>query len=420
MKIRIQQATISDKNSPFHQKKKNIVIQNGKITDITDKNVQADKVIDAEGMFLSQGWLDLGTFVGDPGLEQKEDLTTVAKAAAAGGFTELALLPNTVPCVQTKNGVAYVLRGNDSRLVQLHPLASITHDNRGEELTEMIDLHTAGAVGFTDGLRTVWHTDIMVKSLQYVQKFNGLLVNHPEDIWLSKFGQMHEGPNSTRLGLRGIPRLAEEVAIKRDLELLAYAGGRLHFSKLSSGGSIDLVRNARKKGLDVTCDVTTYQALLDDSVLFDFDTNYKVNPPLREKQDQDAILKGLKDGTIDILTSGHVPQDDESKVLEFDLADFGIINLQTVASQLSSLAKQVDMHELLAKVTINPRQLLGLDLPTIDVEQKANLTLFDPNATWTFSGDENKSKSKNSPWLGKELKGRAVAVFNNSKNVLNV
>lgn len=420
MKIRIQQATISDKNSPFHQKKKNIVIQNGKITDITDKNVQADRVIDAEGMFLSQGWFDLGTFVGDPGLEQKEDLSSVAKAAAAGGFTELALLPNTVPCVQTKNGVAYVLRGNDSRLVQLHPLASITHDNRGEELTEMIDLHTAGAVGFTDGLKTVWHTDIMVKSLQYVQKFNGLLINHPEDIWLSKFGQMHEGPNSTRLGLRGIPRLAEEVAIKRDLELLAYAGGRLHFSKLSSGGAIDLVRNARKKGLNVTCDVTTYQALLDDSVLFDFDTNYKVNPPLREKQDQDALIKGLKDGTIDILTSGHVPQDDESKVLEFDLADFGVINVQTVAAQLAALAKQVDVHDLLEKVTLNPRQLLGLDLPTIDVEQKANLTLFDPHAIWTFSADDNESKSKNSPWLGKELKGRAVAVFNNAKNFMNV
>jgi dihydroorotase len=419
MKIRIQSATISDKNSPFHKKKKNIIIQTGRIVDITDKNISADKVIDADGMILSAGWIDLGTYAGDPGYEHKEDLASVVKAAAAGGFTEIVLLPNTTPSVQTKNGVSYALRGNETRLVQIHSMASVTRDNLGEELTEMIDLHTAGAIAFTDGLKTVWHTDILVKSLQYLQKFDGLLVNHPEDIWLSKFGQMHEGPNGTRLGLKGIPRLAEEVSLGRDLELLGYAGGRLHFSKLSSGKSVDLIRAAKKKGLNVTCDITSYQPLLDDGLLFEFDTNYKVNPPLREKEDNDALIKGLKDGTIDIICSGHLPQDEESKMLEFDLAEFGMINLQTFAAQVASLSRSVGLDDLIEKVTANPRQLLHLEQPVIDVDAKANLTLFDPNADWKFDAGVNLSRSKNSPWLGHELKGKAVAVFNNSKQLVD-
>ncbi len=416
MKILIQSATIIDKGSSFHKKKKNVVINNGRIAEIGDKNYSADKVIDAEGMFLSVGWFDLGAYVGDPGLEHKEDLASLAKAAAAGGFTDVAVLPNTYPTVQTKNEVSYITQGNDNRLVQIHALASVTKNNKGEELTEMIDLHESGAVGFTDGLKSVWHTDIFLKSLQYLQKFDGLLIDHPEDNWLSMFGQMHEGINSTMLGLKGMPRIAEEIAVSKNLELLTYAGGRLHFAKVSTAKTIDLIKAARKKGLNVSCDITGYQALLDDSLLMDFDTNYKVSPPLREKSDNEALIKALKEGTIDVLVSGHVPQDDESKFLEFDLADFGMINLQTFASQLSSLSKSVDMEDLLEKITTAPRKLLKLEIPKIEVDEKACLTLFDPNAEWTFDKGTNYSKSKNSPWLDKSLKGRAVAVFNNGKS----
>jgi dihydroorotase len=414
MKILIQNAEILDPNSPFHQKEKNVLINNGRIAEIGDKNYSADKVVKADGMKLSTGWFDLGTYTGDPGLEHKEDLESVSKAAAAGGFTEIAVLPNTSPSVQTKNEVSYITRGNDTRLVKIHAMAAVTKNNKGEELTEMIDLHEAGAIAFTDGLKPIWHTDILLKALQYLQKFNGVLIDHPEDIWLNMFGQMHEGINSTMLGLKGMPRIAEDIMVNRNLELLGYAGGRLHMARLSSGKAIDLIRTAKKK-LNVSCDIAAYQPLLDDSYLADFDTNYKVNPPLREKVDNDALIKALKDGTIDIICSGHIPHEDESKELEFDLADFGIINLQTFGSNLVSLSRSVEWSVLLEKVTVNPRKLLNLEIPRIDVEEKANLTLFDPNRSWTMDEKTNLSKSKNSPWYGKEVTGKVVAVFNNNK-----
>lgn len=415
MKILIQSPKIISPGSAHHLKKKNVLIANGKVAEIGEKNFSADRSIDADGMFLSMGWFDLGCFVGDPGFEQKEDLLSLSKAAAAGGFTEVAVLPNTQPSIQTKNEIAYVTQHNATRLVRIHALAHVTKGGKGEELTEMIDLHMAGAIAFTDGLKPVWHTDLFLKALQYLQKFDGLLVDHPEDIWLNLFGQMHEGEMSTTLGLKGMPRIAEEVAARKNLELLGYAGGRLHFSRLSTGKSIEMVRTAKKKGLHISCDVAAYQPLMDDGYLADFDTHYKLNPPLRERVDNEAIIKGLSDGTIDVLVSGHLPQDDEGKQVEFDHAEFGLINLQTFASQVASLAKSVDVEDLIHKVTVAPRQILKLDVPVIEEDTKANLTLFDPNAEWTFDGTSNLSKSKNSPWLGSVLKGKAVAVFNNGK-----
>ena len=418
MKILIQSATLSDPQSPYHRQKKNVLIEQGHIAAINSpgsKKPAAAKVLPAEGMILSAGWIDLGTFVGDPGLEHKEDLASATQAAAAGGFTGLATLPNTAPCVQSKNEVNYLTKGNGGRLVQVYPMASVTLNNAGEDLTEMIDLHAAGAVAFTDGLKTIWNTDILLKALQYLRKFDGLLINHPEDIWLTRFGQMNEGVNSTRLGLKGMPKLAEEVAIRRDLELLQYAGGRLHFSRISSARAIDMIRQAKKKKLTVSCDITSYQALVDDSTLHDFDTNYKVKPPLREKADMEALIEGLKDGTVDVLTTGHLPQDAESKMTEFDQADFGLINLQTFAAHLAALSQWVDVHKLLEKVTCAPRRLLQLPQPLLQVGEPANLTLFNPAEEWVFTEAQNVSKSSNSPWLDAPLTGKAKAVFNNSK-----
>lgn len=415
MKILIQSPQILDSSSPFHQKEKNVLINNGKIEQIGDKNFSADRVIKAEGMLLSPGWFDLGTFIGDPGLEHREDLASAAKVAVAGGFTELAMLPNTVPSVQTKNEISYITRFNENRLLQIHAMASVTKNNKGEELTEMIDLHEAGAVAFTDGLKPIWHTDIVLKALQYLQKFNGVLIDHPEDTWLNLFGQMHEGVNSTRLGLKGMPRIAEEIVINKHIELLNYAGGKLHLSKISTAKSVELVKAGKKK-LKLSCDITAYQPLYDDSYLADFDTNYKVSPPLREKADNEALIRGLKDGTIDVICSGHLPHDDESKNLEFDLAEFGILNLQTFGAHLAVLSKSVDWATLLEKVTTGPRQVLGMEIPKIDEGVKANLTLFDPDKSWVLDERTNLSKSRNSPWFGKELKGKAVAVFNNSRH----
>jgi dihydroorotase len=415
MKILIQAPQILDPQSPFHKKEKNILLNNGRIAEIGDKNYSADKVIKAEGMMLSVGWFDLGTFVGDPGLEHKEDLESVAKAASAGGFTEIAVLPNTVPSVQTKNEISYITQGNDNRLVRIHPLASVTRNNKGEELTEMIDLHEAGAAGFTDGLKPLWQTDILLKSLQYLQKFDGVLIDHPEDTWLNLFGQMHEGVNSTRLGLKGMPRIAEEIAVSKHLDLLNYAGGRLHLSRISTAKALDLIRAAKKK-MKLTCDIASYQPLFDDSMLSNFDTNYKVTPPLRERADNDALIRGLKDGTIDVICSGHQPHDEESKDLEFDLAEFGIINLQTFAATLAQLARSVEWDVLVEKVTIGPRNVLGMEVPKIAEDEKANLTLFDPGARWVLNEKSNFSRAKNSPWFGKELTGKTIAVFNNNRS----
>lgn len=415
MKILLQSPRILHKGSPFHNKEKNVLLQNGRIVEIGDKNYSADRVIKAEGMILSAGWFDLGAYSGDPGLEHKEDLESLCKAAAAGGFTEVAVLPNTYPVVQSKNEVSYITRNNDSRLVQVHAMAAVTKNNKGEELTEMIDLHEAGAIAFTDGLKPVWHTDVFYKALQYLQKFKGVLIDHAEDQWLNMFGQMHEGLQSTLLGMKGMPRIAEEIAIRKNIELLGYAGGSLHLARISTARSVEMIRSAKKK-YQLTCDIAAYQALFTDEYLKDFDTNYKVNPPLRERADNDALIKGLKDGTIDIICSGHLPQDEESKNLEFDLADVGIINLQTVGANLVAIAEEVDWEELIDKVTINPRILLQQDLPKVEPEAKANLTLFDPAKTWNLDERTNFSKGKNSPWFNTRIIGKAVAVFNNGKS----
>ena len=415
MKILIQSPQILDSNSSFHQQEKNVLINNGRIAAIGDKNYSADKVIKAEGMKLSIGWFDLGTFIGDPGLEHKEDLVSGTKAAAAGGFTEIAILPNTNPSVQSKNEITYLTRNNESRLVQVHSMASVTRNNKGEELTEMIDLHQAGAVAFTDGLKPIWHTDILLKALQYLQRFDGVLIDHPEDNWLNMFGQMHEGVNSTKLGLKGMPRIAEEIVVSKNIDLINYAGGRLHFSRISTARTVELLKAAKRK-LRISCDVAAYQPLMDDSLLANFDSNFKVNPPLRERADNDAIIKGIKDGTIDVLCSGHVPHDQESKDLEFDLADFGIINLQTFGSNLTALSRAIEWDVLIDKVTVGPREVLKMEIPSIEEDTKANLTLFDPQRKWTFNETSNYSKSRNSPWFGRELTGKAVAVFNNGRH----
>ena len=416
MKVLLQSPLILDKRSPFHKKKRNVLLVNGKIADIGEKNFSADRVVEAEGMILSPGWFDIGTMVGEPGYEHKEDIDSLSRAAAAGGFTSLAVYPNTNPAIQTKSDITHLTRKNESKLVQIFPIASVTRDNKGVDLTEMLDLNNAGAIAFSDGLKSITNTDIFLKALQYVKKFDGLVIDHAQDAWLDLFGQMNESPVSASLGLKGMPKLSEEVAASRNIKLLAYSESRLHLARVSAPRVLDLVRTAKKKGMNLTCEITAFQALLNDSLLTEFDTNYKVNPPLREKADNDGLIKGLKDGLIDIICSGHTPQDEESKVVEFDHAEFGIINLQTVASQLVLLSKEIEWEDLLEKISINPAALMQAELPVIEPDAKANLTLLDPECEWKFDERSNFSKSKNSPWLGQKLTGKVRAVFNNNKH----
>ena len=419
MEILIKSVEIIDRPSELHNKRRNILIKNGIITEITTRSISAAKVIDARNLKLSIGWCDMRSHFCDPGLEAKEDLMSGRLAAAHGGFTDVLVQPNTSPVIASKNEISYLRSGNQNSLTQIHVIGAVTKDTKGVELTEMIDLHHAGAVAFSDGIEPLWHTDVFGKVLQYLQKFDGLLINRAEDKMLSAFGHMNEGLQSTMLGIPGIPELSEELMVARDLALLEYYGGRLHFANISSEVSLAMIKAAKKKGLKVTCDVAAHQLLLDDSQLSNFDTNYKVNPPLRGPKTIKALINGLKDGTIDVLVSDHRPEDEEGKKLEFDLAAFGMLGIQDLGSMLQEISKQIDIDVLIEKITYQPRRLLGLEMPAIRKGQRAVLTLFDPSKKWFFDENSNQSKSRNSPNFGKELSGKAVAVFNNGKVLLD-
>ncbi len=415
MEILIKSVQIVDRSSEFHNKRRNVLVRNGIISDITTRNKNASKTIQADNLILSTGWCDMRAHFCDPGNEAKEDLASGRNAALAGGFTDVVLQPNTCPVVASKNEVSYLRAANQYSLTQLHVLGAVTRDTQGTELTEMIDLHRAGAVAFSDGIEPLWHTDVFGKALQYLQKFDGLLINRAEDKMLSAFGHMNEGVQSTLLGIPGIPKLSEEVMVARDLALLEYYNGRLHFANVSSPKSLSMIKAAKRKGLAVSCDVAVHQLLLDDSHLVDFDTNYKVNPPLRGKKTIRALIKGVGDGAIDVLVSDHRPEDDEGKKLEFDLASFGMLGIQEMGSLIQELSKKIPLELLLEKITSNPRQLLGLEMPVIEPGKPAVLTLFDPQKKWQFNESTNQSKSRNSPYFGKTLTGKAVGVFNNGK-----
>jgi dihydroorotase len=422
MRLLIHSAEIVDAGSPFQGQKVDLLIENGQIREIAATiDQQADQVIDADGLHVSVGWMDMRVSAKDPGQEYKEDLASVSRAAAAGGFTEIAVLPDTHPSVQTKEAVLYQRKAVAGGPVRILPIASVTLKNEGKELAEMIDLYHAGAVAFSDGEKPIWHTDIFVKTLQYLQPWGGLLINRPEDTLLTRFGTMNEGLSSTMLGLKGMPRLAEEMMIVRDLQLLEYvmvAGHQevaLHFSLISAAGSVALIREAKRKGLPISCDIAAHQIAFDDTALADFDTNLKVNPPFRSQSDIAALWEGLSDGTIDVVVSDHNPQDEESKKLEFDLAAFGIIGLETAFAVINTHNPGLPLGRLIEKWTVQPRRVLRQLQPRIAEGLPANLTLFDTRTEWIFTEADIRSKSRNTPFVGKKLKGRPVATLYNGQ-----
>ena len=420
MSILLKSARILNPGSSYHNQKLNILISDaGVIKSIGKDTPKAAKVIETKNLMVSIGWFDMRANFNDPGLEHKEDLVTGLKAAAAGGFTGVSLLPNTLPCIESKNEVSYLKSKNSESVTQIYPLGAVTKGCKGEDFTEILDMHAAGAVAFTDGENPIWNTDILLKTLQYLQKINGLLINKPEDKYLTAFGTMNEGITSTFLGLKGMPGLAEEIMVKRDIELLKYAGGRIHFSNISTAYAIQQIAKAKKNGLNVTCDVAAHNLIFDDTLLSDYDTNYKVNPPLRGKRDVKALEKGITGSDIDVIVSSHTPQDEESKKLEFDHADFGMLGLQTFFPIIVKKLNGNDISDLLEKFTVNPRVILNLPVPTIIEGKKADLTIFDPDLEWTYNSDTNYSKSVNSPWLGQTLKGAVLGVLNNGRSFFN-
>lgn len=413
MKRLIRNAQIIDPASPHHENAVDLFIVDGLIQKIgAPLSEDADEVIDAKGAYLSPGWLDIGAQTGDPGLEHREDLEHVAAAAAVGGYTGLACFPNTQPTVHSKSEVRYILQQTKDELVEFFPIGAVSHDAAGKEITEMLDMRAAGAVAFSDGKQPVDHSGLMLRALLYAKAFDGVILNHPHDSHIIPGGQMHEGSVSTQLGLKGIPTLSETLMVQRDLDLLAYSGSRLHLYNISSAESVDLVRKAKARGLAVSCSVPVINLLFTDEDLEDFDSNLKVLPPLRTRKDRDALIVGLEDGTIDVITSSHTPLEVEAKQLEFPYAKFGVIGLETAFSvAITALQGKLSLEQLLGKITVGPRQILGLPVNSIAEGSTANLTLFNPEMRWTPTRADIRSKSKNTPFVGRELRGKALAVF---------
>ena len=415
MIVLIRAAKVVDPNSKYNNKVVDILIEKGIIQDI-GKNLTVPKdadIIEEKGLHVSPGLFDLHVNFGDPGFEWKEDMQTGMLAAAKGGFTGVLCMPSTLPVIDTKSQVEYIQKMSTGNVVNVHPAGSITKNLKGQELTEMFDMNRSGALAFTDDKNSIQHAGVMKLALLYAKNFGGIIMNQANDKSISKDGQMNEGVTSTLLGLKGIPSLAEDLMIARDIKLAEYTEGRLHFSCISTSSSVELIRAAKKQGLKITADVAIHNLVLDETVCKGFDTRNKVNPALRTQKDIKALLIGLKDGTIDAICTDHTPQDIEHKKIEFDNAEFGMIGLQTAFSLACQLEQEIGLEGIIDKMAINPRKILGIEAPEVNIEKAANLCLFNPSTEWTLEEKDIVSKSKNTPFVGKTLKGKIVGVVNN-------
>ncbi|EAZ80242.1 dihydroorotase [Algoriphagus machipongonensis] len=387
------------------QKPQDYVFHKGKLELASSDDLPSNlETIDCSQMLASKGWVDLRCGVGEPGLEYKETIDSLCQTLIGSGFTAAVILPNTEPVIQSKNDVDFLINRSKKYSVDLFAQGAVTKNTDGENLTEILDMHhQSGVKIFGDGTKPLSNGDRYMKILQYLQKFDGVLFDHAYDPLLSIFGQMHEGDNSTMLGMKGIPSLAEEVAIQRNIEILKYTGGKVHFQTISSAKAVSLIRQAKEEGLNVTCDVSIYQLLFTDNDLMDFDPNYKVKPPFRSELDKQALLEGVKDHTIDAIVSNHQPQDYDSKFMEFDLAAFGMIGLQTFLPAMVKLEKELGWPLLMEKVGGKPSEIIEL--------QNDSWTIFNPNEEWLFNRKTNTSNSQNSPWFDQKLTGRVNYVI---------
>jgi dihydroorotase len=416
MKILILNTVVCCPSSAYHGKTCDILVNDKLIEDIQSSFKKAFsaskgmKVFDAKGAFVSTGWLDMRSNLCDPGFEYKEDLESAAKAAAAGGFTAVAALPSTLPVIQSKSEVEYVINKSTNLPVSIIPYGCISQNRDGKEMAELFDMFKAGAPAFTDANKPIAQASLMLRALQYAKIFNGLIISHAEDTSLSAGTFMHEGFTSTNLGLKGNPNMSEELMVTRDIELAKYAESRIHFAHISSKGSVEIIRKAKKQGVQVTCDVSVAHLCFTDEHLKDYDSNYKINPPIRGKEDRKALWEGLVDGTIDCIVSDHHPEDKEHKVVEFEYANKGMINLQTCYSLINQYKPKTFSNERLQEVlSSKPRQVLGLSTLKIEKGAEANLTIFNEEITWLYDEKSNLSRSQNSPLMGTTLKGKAIA-----------
>lgn len=405
----LRDARIIDPNSPHNGKQADIVIENGIITRISSAlRVDDAEEITSPDLHVAPGFMDLHAHICDPGMEHKETLASAAAAAKAGGFTAILAMPDTDPVIDNKAQVEYILRRSKDLPVNILPAGALSVGLEGKDMAELFDMYSAGARIFCDADKSISHAGLLVRAMMYANQFGGKIFTRCDDKTVSHGGQMNEGPMSTMLGLKGIPALAEELMVARNIALAEYAETPVHFMAISTAKSVELIREAKAKGLPVTAAVHAYNICWNDEMLSEFDTNYKVNPPLRSEADRVALLNAVADGTIDCITSGHKPEDVESKVVEFDLAAFGILGLETCYS-LANMSGILTQDQLVRAMSINPRRISGLSTPVIKQGEKAELTAFDPKASWIYS--KTKSLSKNTPLLGKNINGGVIATF---------
>lgn len=409
----IKKVKVIDGPSKYHNKVVDILIVDSRIAEIKAGISPASpiKTIQGEDLHASISWLDIGTQVGEPGLEHREDWTTVSKAAKAGGYGAIAPFPNTQPSIQHKADIQYIKQRAKSQGIGVYPIASLSLDNQGAEIAEMYDLFTAGAVAFSDGLKSVSHAGLLARALEYVKPFEGLIIHYPSEKYLTQDAQMHEGEMSTLLGMKGMPSTAESIGLKRDLELLAYTQSRLCVYGLSSNEAVKILKEAKKSLAEkVTAAVPYLNLVYTDKEMDRFDSHLKVIPPLRKKSDQNELIKGLKDGVIDAIVSNHYPIEEEGKKLEFPYAKFGASGIETCFAACNTFVPALDMETLIYKLSYGPRSILGLTSEGIKAGSAAALTLFDPTAEWVF--EESQSRSDNNPFLGKTLRGKVIDVLN--------
>lgn len=408
MKLLLKSVNILDKQSAYHNKKLDILIENGIIKKITkDITTSAAKVISKVDLHVSRGWFDSSVSFGEPGFEERETIANGLDTAAKSGFTSIALNSNTFPIIDNNGGITSVKSKSAHHPVQLYPTGALTIKSEGVDLAELYDMKQAGAIAFGDYKRAIKNPNLLKIALQYAQNFNALVQSFPQENRIAGKGMVNEEQNSTSLGLKGIPNLAEELQITRDLYLLEYTGGKLHIPTISTKKSVALIREAKKKGLDVSCSVAIHNLIFTDELLQDFDTNAKVLPPLRTKEDIKALIKGLKDGTIDMLTSDHTPIDTEHKKLEFDNALYGSIGLESAFGALNTLFSTEEVIEMLS----NGKQRFGLENIEIKEGNPADLSLFIPKENYEFTEAHIFSTSKNSIFKGHQLKGKAVGII---------
>ncbi|MDZ7682376.1 MAG: dihydroorotase [Fodinibius sp.] len=401
---------------------------------ITDGNIseigsglhpkENEETHDAEGAYLSGGWMDMHVHLREPGYEHKETIKTGCASAAFGGFTEVACMPNTSPAIDSRDVVEFIKKEADPLPVEVHPIGCVSKERAGDSIAEMGDMQKGGAVAFSDDGDPVSNSQLMRVALEYSSMLDMPIINHEEDLKLSRPGHMHEGSVSARLGLDGTPGIAEEVMIARDILLAKFTGGHIHVAHISTAKAVDLVRQAKADGVNITTEVCPHHFDLTDEEIErrDFDTNVKMHPPLRSQEDVDATIEGLADGTIDAICTDHAPHAIQEKEVEFMYAPNGIIGLETAwPVSVRQLLKPgiLDLQALLDKLIINPREILGLDIPKIKEGAVANLTLFNTDQKWTYKEAVVKSKSANSPYLGDELVGRAEAIYNKGQFVVN-